>query len=462
MGEKPRLISSWFIEINEKEGVSIRKLSLHVLKKIRYTLNTEGLKPNIGALSREHEHICFLNSNSTFNDPKHRRYSELLAIGKIREFVANDTEKIYESLQLFCNENKGWLFGYLSYDLKNATEQLQSENSDGLDFPLLHFFVPKLVIETNATEQILHFNDEYLTGSEAENIYRSAYSKPENDTTAASPGLNAKNRITKEEYLHAFAELKKHILRGDIYEVNFCQEFFAENVAIDPAGLYEKLNTLSKAPFSAFCRFNNRYLISSSPERFLKKEGSTLISQPIKGTIRRSANKEEDEQLKSKLRNDPKEQNENVMIVDLVRNDLSRVANKASVKVDELFEIYSFLQVHQMISTISCRLKENTSFSDILKATFPMGSMTGAPKVRAMELIEQYESTKRGLYSGALGYINPEGNFDFSVVIRSILYNSSSRYLSFMTGSAITSNADGEQEYKECLLKAEAMFRALK
>jgi para-aminobenzoate synthetase component 1 len=149
------------------------------------------------------------------------------------------------------------------------------------------------------------------------------------------------------------------------------------------------------------------------------------------------------------------------MIVDLVRNDLSKIASKGSVNVDELFGIYSFKQVHQMISTVSCEIKDHFTFTDIIKATFPMGSMTGAPKVRAMQIIEECESTKRGVYSGALGYIEPNGDFDFSVVIRSILYNSSNNYLSFMTGSAITSQADAESEYAECLLKAKAMFEAL-
>lgn len=461
MGEKRELISSWFRENKERELESIRKLSLHVLKKINYKLNTEGRKPNIEALSSGYEHICYFNSNSAFNDPKYTRHSGLLAIGKIQELVVTSPGKALEQLQSFYDNRKGWIFGYLSYDLKNETEDLHSKNSDGLNFPLLHFFTPKVVIEIKTDEHILHFDDEFLTKEDAERIYSLAYSERKSKTTDPTT-YEVRNKITKEEYLDGFNELKKHILRGDIYEINFCQEFFAENAVIDPPDLYEKLNTLSKAPFSAFCRFDDHYLISSSPERFIKKEGTVLLSQPIKGTIRRGADNNEDERLRATLRSDPKEQNENVMIVDLVRNDLSRIAKKGSVNVNELFGIYSFRQVHQMISTVSCELKENILFTDILKAAFPMGSMTGAPKLSAMKLIEEHENTRRGLYSGAVGYVDPEGNFDFSVVIRSILYNSSKRYLSFMTGSAITSNADGEQEYAECLLKAQAMFNALK
>nr|MBA3971024.1 anthranilate synthase component I family protein [Bacteroidota bacterium] len=240
-----------------------------------------------------------------------------------------------------------------------------------------------------------------------------------------------------------------------------CQEFFAENVVIDTSSVYKKLNTISSAPFSAYCKFGSHYVLCASPERFLQKCGNTLISQPIKGTIKRAENPKEDEKLKIELRSNKKEQSENVMIVDLVRNDLSRIAQKGSVKVNELFGIYSFKQVHQMISTVSCELKEGLTFTDILKTTFPMGSMTGAPKVSAMKLIEQYETTKRGLYSGAIGYIRPNGDFDFNVVIRSILYNADKKALSFMAGSAITDKADAFQEYDECLLKAKAMFEVL-
>ena len=203
------------------------------------------------------------------------------------------------------------------------------------------------------------------------------------------------------------------------------------------------------------------YLICASPERYLQKNSNKLLSQPIKGTIKRSPEPVEDAQLKIDLKTSLKEQSENIMIVDLVRNDLSRIAKRGSVTVEELCTIYSYKQVHQMISSISCELKDNITFTEIIKSTFPMGSMTGAPKVSAMKLIEHYESSKRGLYSGTLGYINPEGDFDFNVVIRSILYNTKNKYASFMVGSAITDKSVAEAEYEECLLKAKAMFEVL-
>lgn len=165
--------------------------------------------------------------------------------------------------------------------------------------------------------------------------------------------------------------------------------------------------------------------------------------------------------LKNDLAKDEKERSENIMIVDLVRNDLSKTAVKGSVKVEELCKVYSFDQVHQMISTVTSQIEENTHPIDVIKSTFPMGSMTGAPKISAMKIIENLEETKRGLYSGAVGYITPRGDFDFNVVIRSILYNHTQKYISFSVGSAITSKSDPLKEYEECLVKAKAMHEVL-
>jgi para-aminobenzoate synthetase component 1 len=276
-----------------------------------------------------------------------------------------------------------------------------------------------------------------------------------------SISIPIKSKMDKSTYLEKVAALKQHIQLGDIYEVNFCQEFFAENVTINPINYYLLLNKKSPTPFSCFVKHHDKYLLCASPERFIQKNGSNIISQPIKGTIKRGLTTKEDEQLKQQLISDKKERSENIMIVDLVRNDLSKIAKKNTVEVDELCGIYTFPQVHQMISTIKAKLQDNTTFDDIIKALFPMGSMTGAPKISAMQLIEKYETTKRGLYSGSVGYINSEGDFDFNVVIRSLAYNSQSGYLSFMVGGAITALSDPEKEYEECLLKAKAMMEVL-
>jgi para-aminobenzoate synthetase component 1 len=282
------------------------------------------------------------------------------------------------------------------------------------------------------------------------------------DTSKLPDTLNIQNRISQQEYISIINKLKQHILRGDCYEINFCQEFFAESTDINPFDIYKKLGTVSPNPFSALYRMNDQWLICASPERFLKKQGNKILSQPIKGTSIRIKNDEgRDEQSKYELLHSTKDRSENVMVVDLVRNDLAKICKEGTVKVDELYGVYSFPQVHQMISTVSGELDSSNSFYDIIKATFPMGSMTGAPKKSAMELIEKYEQTKRGIFSGAVGYISPDRDFDFNVVIRSIMYNAASGYLSFQAGSGITFYSDPEKEWEECLMKAEAMKKVL-
>ena len=236
---------------------------------------------------------------------------------------------------------------------------------------------------------------------------------------------------------------------------------FRKKCGLKPYFCLSKLIYVSKPPFAAYYRCQDKHLMCASPERFLKKDTKTLISQPIKGTRKRSAQLEEDNRLKNELLNCPKEQSENVMIVDLVRNDLSKTASPTSVKVQELFGIYSFPQVHQMISTVVSELEENTPWTEAIRHAFPMGSMTGAPKISAMQLIEKTEVFKRGLYSGAVGFVTPDSNFDFNVVIRSILYNSTNQYASLPVGSAITANANPQDEYDECYLKAKAMMEVL-
>ena len=273
--------------------------------------------------------------------------------------------------------------------------------------------------------------------------------------------IKIKLRIHKDEYFEKVEDMLAHIHRGDIYEANFCQEFYAENSTINPLETYNKLNFISKPPFATFLRVYDKYLMSASPERYIKKEGLKITSQPIKGTAKRSTDAIEDEQLKAELSEDIKERSENVMIVDLVRNDLSRTATKGSVKVEELCKVYSFDQVHQMISTVSSTIDPTTHPVDVIRTTFPMGSMTGAPKISAMQIIEELEETKRGLYSGTVGYFTPEGDFDFNVVIRSILYNATNKYISYSVGGAITAKSDPLKEYEECLIKAKAMREVL-
>jgi para-aminobenzoate synthetase component 1 len=378
----------------------------------------------------------------------------LLAVGVKRDIKTNAGTALAE-LQSFINENKGnWIFGHLGYDLKNEMEKLSSSHPDRIHFPDLYFFEPEIIIRLNEKEIVIEADEPEKVFGDIDSLQSLEFS------VTTYPSIQ--NRISKDEYLSIIRKLQQHILRGDCYEINFCQEFFAENASIDPVQVYKKLSNISPNPFSALYKLNDQWLICASPERYIKKQGTHILSQPIKGTAKRIEDNQQNDLLnKEQLLNSAKDRSENVMVVDLVRNDLAKVCKEGTVKVDELFGVYSFPQVHQMISTVSGELKEDISFTDIIKATFPMGSMTGAPKKRVMDLIEQYEKTKRGIFSGAVGYISPKGEFDFNVVIRSILYNSSSKYLSFQTGSGITFYSDPEKEWEECMLKAGAIKKVL-
>ena len=390
--------------------------------------------------------IIYLNSNDG---------TGLLAFGEGETIILKKNDTL-QKLQEFIDQQKGnYLFGYLSYDLKEQLHDLKSENNDGLLFPETYFWKPKYVV--NLHKESVDFlqgekNNESLN-------FISQFLEEETDQNFHPHNFEFKARISREEYITKILKIKEHIQLGNIYELNFCQEYYAENVDIPyEIDTYFKLNTITQAPYSSYFKFGDFDIFCGSPERFLKKEGNKLLSQPIKGTAPRGGSEAEDLILKNNLANDPKERAENIMIVDLVRNDLSRVASVNSVRVDELCEIYSFETVHQMISSISCDLREGVTFTEILKATFPMGSMTGAPKLRAMELIEELESFKRGLYSGSIGYIKPNGDFDFNVVIRTLLYNQKERYLSCSVGGAITIKSDPEKEYQECLVKVKRIM----
>lgn len=343
--------------------------------------------------------------------------------------------------------------GFFGYDLKNELEQTVSDNPDGLDFPDTYFFVPQYLIVINGDEVA-------IKGDDVREVWQIITDKPLTEQQPVSK-LNLQSRFTKPEYIDTFNRIKQHITRGDIYVTNFCQEFYADNAFIDPLCTFTALNSLSPTPFASFFKYHQQYILCASPERFLAKRGDKLISQPIKGTAKRGHKTTEDEVIKNNLRNNTKEQQENVMIVDLVRNDLTKSAKPGTVRTEELFGIYTFEQVHQMISTVTCEIDKGLTAVTAIRNTFPMGSMTGAPKLSAMQLIERYELSRRGVYSGAIGYFSPDGDFDFNVVIRSILYNASTQYLSFQVGSAITFDAVAEQEYAECLLKAQAILQVL-
>ncbi|WP_090752019.1 anthranilate synthase component I family protein [Nonlabens sp. Hel1_33_55] len=417
--------------------------------------NQADFKKRLLRFFEEENYISFLDSN----DADGSTYSCLCGIGAI-DVISCDSGNAFEKLKNFQEEHEDWLFGYLGYDLKNELEPLESKNSDELEFPDLQFFIPETVIEIGEKQVSFHVyeEDQEVIQQLLESILQQELDAPKS--------YKQQNYLiatdSKLEYLKKARSFLDHIQRGDIYEANLCTQFLARDIEIDSLKAFEDLNESSKPPFAAYSRCNNHFIISASPERYLKKIGRKLLSQPIKGTAARSKDRATDEQLKQELLKNQKERSENVMIVDLVRNDLSRVALRGSVKVSELFGLYSFPQVHHMISSITAQLGEQFSAIDAIKATFPMGSMTGAPKISAMKIIEKTESFKRGVYSGAVGYFKPDGDFDFNVVIRTILYNAGKGVVSVSVGSAITASAIPEAEYEECLIKAAALMQVLK
>lgn len=422
--------------------------------------DSDQFKKQLLIWAQQFREVVFLDSNN-YPDP-YSSYDCVLAVDAFTS-LKTDYYNAFEDLKQYQQTTKDWIFGYLSYDLKNDIEYLKSDNYDGLGFSDLYFFQPKKIflLKGNDLEiQYLNMCDDELELDFEEissPVSGFRFAPPVRYRSGQVSGFKIEQKISKENYIEKVIKILEHIHHGDIYEVNFCMEFFAEKVNINPLEKFLKLNEISKAPFSVFFKNNMHFLLSASPERYLKKEGETIISQPIKGTSKRFLDALEDEKSKLELSQNPKERAENIMITDLVRNDLSRTAQNGSVAVEELCKVYSFLQVHQMISTISSKLDSKFSVIDVLKTTFPMGSMTGAPKLSAMQIIEELEETKRGLYSGAVGYFAPNRDFDFNVVIRSILYNQEDKYLSFSVGSAITSLSNPENEYEECLLKAKAM-----
>nr|WP_299203279.1 anthranilate synthase component I family protein [uncultured Brumimicrobium sp.] len=380
----------------------------------------------------------------------------LLAFDPIEVFECEEENCLEKTASFIEKFEDDYRFGFLSYDLKNDIENLKSEHSDRIQFPTVGFFVPRYVVKWDENG-----NPVFLKGSaDQKAIDFIAYFLSQQEVKAENK-VELTAGLSRESYISTIDELQGEIQMGNIYEVTFCQEFYAENCKISPLPTYFALNNITKATFSCFVEWEGRYLLSASPERFLKREGHRLITQPIKGTAKRGTTPVKDERLKTELLASEKERAENVMIVDLVRNDLSRIAERNSVQVDELFGVYTFETVHQLISTVSATINEEVSVLEILKALFPMGSMTGAPKISAMNLIEKHETFKRGLYSGSVGYFKPNGDFDFNVIIRSILYNEKLKNISCPVGGAITLKSSPEMEYEECMIKVKALKEVL-
>lgn len=404
------------------------------------------------ALAREFDSFALLDSCNV-EDVK-GKYNWLAGGGSMSEWTLS--AHCLSTLKSQRFQNKGWWFGRINYDLKNELEDLQSDNPRRFDSPEVVFFEAEWVVTSSNGIVQLHLHPQSNL-SLSEWISLSEIQAGEE----VSAPVKLEYGTSKSEYISSAKSLLDHVQRGDIYEVNYCIEFFAEKAVLAPLSTYRKLRERMAPPMSAMLRFKSEWILSMSPERYLQKTGNRLLSQPIKGTAKRSEDKDEDQAIARQLFENKKERAENVMIVDLVRNDLSRVAKRNSVEVTELFGVYTFPTVHQMISTVEADLSDSFDLWDAIQATFPMGSMTGAPKHRAMQLIEQFENHKRGVYSGAIGYITPEDDFDFNVVIRTVIYDENTQNCSVSVGSALTIQANPEHEWEECQLKLKAIREVL-
>jgi len=403
--------------------------------------------------TKEFPYTCLLDSNfSNYNVPeKYYQYDMICGLDSIKILTAKDAS--INKLRAFHEKEKDWVFGFISYDLKDEIFNINSKNIDVYDNDNISFFIPRHVILLKDKTVIIESID---CKSDVATLFEKIINFKINDESL--PKFKFFSRESKSSYLEKLKSIKNHIQRGDIYEMNFCQEFYKENIDLPIQTLFYKLNKITKSPFANFVKLDGFNIVGTSPERYLLKEGNYIISQPIKGTSKRSKNIKEDYDLYNKLLKSEKDISENIMIVDLVRNDLSVTAKKGAVSVNDLCSVYTFSHVHQMISTVSSELDEKSDFMDAIATTFPMGSMTGAPKIKAMKLIEKYEETKRGVFSGAVGYVTPNGDFDFNVIIRSLLYDTKKKYLSLSVGGAIVAKSKPESEYEECLIKAQAIF----
>lgn len=396
--------------------------------------------------------FCFLdNAGYSFQEPS---FDCMLAAGS-RFFITASPDNLFKEIKEFYDLHADWIFGHISYPVPAGFHQTEQPR---IPFDPAFFFVPEYLLILKGNELIIETYPEI----KSQDVFNEVMEEPSFIKSERLTELDIRSDLSRAEYIKHILSLKKHIQRGDCYEINYCMEFFAEGMIADPLCLYNRLQELSPNPFSAYYRINDRYCLCASPERFLKKSGSKVISQPIKGTSRRDIKDPAADMIEiDNLRNSPKERSENVMVVDLVRNDLSKVCTEGSVQVTELFGIYSFPQVHQMISTIEGKVDEQTHWTAIVNACFPMGSMTGAPKKKVTELIATYELRDRGLFSGSIGYVSPTGDFDFNVVIRSLFIDRERELITFLAGSGITAYCQPESEYDECLVKVEAIRKVL-
>jgi para-aminobenzoate synthetase component 1 len=422
-----------------------------------YTIAPESLQSWIDQSiqwAKNYPYFCFFNSGKYTNQ-----------YGNFGDFLAVDAVELFHHQNTAWNQlntlKSSWYVGYLSYNLKNYFENVHSAKPNQIDCYDFLFFKPQFLIHfLDDTHLKIETYGENNTQKVWDEI-RKTIVKEEEKKALGIGNVKLSSNVNFQAYQEKIVEIKSLISEGEVYELNYCISFDTKVSNIETSHLFKILNRLSPNPYACYFQSPEIAVMSASPERYIRKNGQKIISQPIKGTIARGATEEQDKKNKSLLFNNPKDRAENLMIVDLVRSDMAKVSDIGSVKVDELYGIYSFPQVHQMISSISADLKKNLTIFDAISSTFPMGSMTGAPKISAMNYIDDMEKANRGIFSGSIGWLNPNGDADFNVLIRSFFYDHHTQKLSFYVGSAITIDSDPQQEYEECMLKAKAMLGAI-
>ncbi|MGH8549631.1 MAG: aminodeoxychorismate synthase component I [Methylococcales bacterium] len=357
----------------------------------------------------------------------------------------------------------GGALGYFGYDLARRLEEIPEIAQDSEHIPemMLGIYDWAIVVDHQLSRSwLVQQENSSETAGTCDLVLDRIHRKFRSALADEPFRVNGKvlSNMSRDEYGRAFRRIKRYLLEGDCYQVNLAQRFAVECEGNRwPA--YKLLRALNPAPFSCFLNFPGVQVLSSSPERFLKVEGGRVETKPIKGTRPRLADSAQDREQIEALRNSPKDRAENLMIVDLLRNDIGKTCAPGSVKVPKLFDIESFATVHHLVSTIQGRLAEGCDGIDLLRGCFPGGSITGAPKVRAMEIIEELEPERRGVYCGSVGYIAYGGNMDTNITIRTLIHSGSE--IRFWAGGGIVADSHEADEYQECFDKAAVMFRLL-
>lgn len=383
--------------------------------------------------------------------------------GLLNQFSVKDTT---ESMPFQCG-----MVGYFGYDLCHFIERLPSKAVDDIGLPDMYMGFYDTIVSYDNFHNKCHvigvdFGFDDTLKDRMEHVVDvlciksdMSYESTDSNPNAGIPGLTLKFNFTKELYIGAVKRIKDYITAGDVYQVNLSQRI-ETHVDIPPHELYKNLRSINPAPFSCYLAFDDVAIISSSPERFLHVNARHVQTRPIKGTRPRGKDAKTDEIMKQALLSSPKDDAELTMIIDLERNDLGRVCDYGSVRVMERKVLETYPTVHHLVSTIEGDLYERYDFIDLLKATFPGGSITGAPKIRAMQIIDELEPTQRSVYTGAIGYIGFKGDADLNIAIRTFIMKGRKVY--FQVGSGIVADSNEEEEYEETLHKARALIESLK